>query len=106
VPADRGSRKQQRGDQWLKMDAEFLKKFPVKLHPDVKMTSEFVALFIAEEPQLFQQLQNLLHEEMDLIEVMRKFNRFLTAKGFDSRYSEISVFGALCDEAKSAAKLK
>ena len=88
------------------MDQEWLKQFPVKLHPDDKMKSEFVELFISEEPQLFLQLQNLLREKKDLAEIMRHFYRFLAGKAYDSRYSEIAVFGALCDEAKSAAQLK
>ena len=58
------------------MDQEWLKQFPVKLHPDDKMKSEFVALFISEEPQLFLQLQNLLREKKDLAEIMRHFYRF------------------------------
>jgi hypothetical protein len=82
------------------MDEEFLKNFPVKPHPDAKMTSEFVALFIAEEPQLFLQLQNLIREQKDLIEIMKKFDQFLTRKGFDRQYGTGLIFHALCNEAR------
>jgi hypothetical protein len=88
------------------MDEDFLKQFPTKLHRDAEIKAKFVALFISTELQLFLQLQSLLGQEKDLVEVMQQFDQFLARNRFDCRYSETSVFGALCDEAMSVANLK
>lgn len=83
-----------------------LNKIPVKLHPDQAMVAHFVDLFIRENPNSFKTLVEMIDERRDLIVIMNEFIEFIHRNGFDSKYSEYSVFGGLCQEASSAANRK
>ena len=87
-------------------DHDFLRQFPIVEQPDSEMKRKFVLAFIDAHPADFVHLQQLIQNERDLIEIMRKFYEFLDHRGFDKRFSESSVFGALCEEARSAIKSK
>jgi hypothetical protein len=79
---------------------EWRKSFPIKLHPPAEMSAWYIAKFIAEMPNEFEQLKSLIRQRKDLGSSMSDFERFLTRAGFDQKYHSLGVFSVLIETAR------
>jgi hypothetical protein len=79
---------------------ELLRQFPIKLHTTPEMDQLFVAKFIVEMPEEFENLKLLIREKKDLVSVILTFEEFLTRSGFDRKYGSGMIFFALCEAAR------
>jgi len=80
---------------------ELFRQFPMKVHTTPEMNQLFVAKFIAEMPEEFENLKSLIHEQKDLVSVILQFEEFLTRNGFDRKYDSGMIFFALCKAARA-----